>query len=272
MIRRGDAGPGNDRSGEGLLDFRHISVMLGGKRVLNDITLTIGAGEHVAILGPNGCGKSTLIKTVTRECYPLAEPGSSLTILGRETWDVFELRPLLGIVSSELLQRSTREITGREMVLSGFFSSIGLQPYHQVSRAMARKTSEVLELLGAAHLANREMNGISQGEAHRLLIGRALVHDPMALLLDEPSNSLDFRAALGLRDVLRKLARAGTGILMVTHHLPDILPEIDRVILLREGRVFRDGPKRAVLTTKHLSELFGLPVEVSQRDGYYRLG
>jgi len=262
---------GQEAMTRGLLDFRHVSVMLGGKRVLDDITLSIGAGEHVAILGPNGCGKSTLIKTITRECYPLAVPESSLTILGRATWNVFELRPLLGIVSSELLQRSTREITGREMVLSGFFSSIGLQPYHQVSRAMTRKTDQVLELLGARHLADREMNGISQGEAHRLLIGRALVHDPMALLLDEPSNSLDFRAALGLRDILRKLARAGTGILMVTHHLADILPEIDRVILLREGRVFRDGPKRALLTTKHLSELFGLPVQVLQRDGYYHL-
>jgi len=255
----------------GLLDFRHVSVMLRGKRVLDDVTLTIGAGEHVAILGPNGCGKSTLIKTITREYYPLAEPGSSLTILGRETWDVFELRRLLGIVSSEVLQRSTREITGREMVLSGFFSSIGVQPYHKVSRAMTRKTNQVLELLGARHLADRQMNGISPGEAHRLLIGRALVHDPMALLLDEPSNSLDFRAALGLRDILRKLARAGTGILMVTHHLSDILPEIDRVILLREGLVYADGPKRALLTTQRLSKLFGLPVHVAQRDGYYHL-
>ena len=254
-----------------LLDFRHVAVMVGGKRVLNDITLTIGAGEHVAILGPNGCGKSTLIKTITREFYPLAEPESSLKILGRETWDVFELRYLLGIVSSEMLERSRREITGREMVLSGFFSSIGLQPYHHVSRAMTRKTHQVLELLGASHLADRAMNGISPGEAHRLLIGRALVHDPMALLLDEPSNSLDFRAALGLRNILRKLARAGTGILMVTHHLPDVLPEIDRIILLRDGRIFADGSKRSLLTTKHLSELFGLPVHVAQRDGYYHL-
>ena len=120
---------------------------------------------------------------------------------------------------------------------------------------MIEKTNQVLELLEARHLADREMNGISPGEAHRLLIGRALVHDPMALLLDEPSNSLDFRAALELRDILRKLARAGTGILMVTHHLPDILPEIDRVILLREGRVFADGPKNALLTTERLSRI-----------------
>ncbi|MGP0072280.1 MAG: ABC transporter ATP-binding protein [Bryobacteraceae bacterium] len=254
-----------------LLAFRHVSVMLGGKRVLHDISLTIGAGEHVAILGPNGCGKSTLIKTITRDCYPLALPESSLTILGRDTWNVFELRPLLGIVSNELMQRCTREITGREMVLSGFFSSIGVQPYHEVTAAMIEKTKQVLELLEAPHLADREMTEMSSGEAHRLLIGRALVHDPLALLLDEPSNSLDFRAALELRDILRKLALSGTGILMVTHHLPDILPEIDRVILLREGRVFADGPKSDLLTTDRLSDLFGLPVELARRDGYYHL-
>ncbi len=254
-----------------LLAFHHISVMLGGKQVLHDISLRIGAGEHVAILGPNGCGKSTLIKTITRECYPLALPDSSLTILGRDTWNVFELRPLLGIVSNELMRRCTREINGREMVLSGFFSSVGIQPYHEVTAAMIEKTEQVIELLEVPHLADREMTEMSSGEAHRLLIGRALVHDPLALLLDEPSNSLDFRAALELRDILRKLAQTGTGILMVTHHLPDILPEIDRVILLRQGRIFADGAKSELLTTERLTELFGLPVELARRDGYYHL-
>ena len=257
--------------GPALLAFQHVSVMLGGKRVLDDITLTIGAGEHVAILGPNGCGKSTLIKTINRECYPLAEPETSLTILGSDTWDVFELRPLLGIVSSELMRRCTREITGRDLVLSGFFSSIGVQPYHQITGAMIEKSNQVLDLLEVPHLAERQMTGMSSGEAHRLLIGRALIHDPLALLLDEPSNSLDFRAALELRDILRKLAQAGTGILMVTHHLPDILPEIDRVILLRQGRVFADGAKSKLLTTQRLTQLFGLPVKLTRRDGYYHL-
>src|ERR1700728_496466 len=254
-----------------LISFQNISVMLGGKRVLHEITLRIGAGEHVAILGPNGCGKSTLIKTITRECYPLALPDSSLTILGRDTWNVFELRPLLGIVSNELMRRCTRDITGHELVLSGFFSSIGVQPYHHVTPAMLDKTHQVLHLLEIPHLAQREITELSTGEAHRLLIGRALVHDPLALLLDEPSNSLDFRAAIELRDLLRKLAHAGTGILMVTHHLPDIIPEMDRVILLRRGRVFADGCKSEILTTGRLTELFGLPVELARRDGYYHL-
>jgi iron complex transport system ATP-binding protein len=169
------------------------------------------------------------------------------------------------------MARCTREVTGRDTVLSGFFSSIGIQPYHEVTAAMNEKADQVLELLEAQHLANREMNGMSSGEARRLLIGRALVHDPLALLLDEPSNSLDLRAALELREILSKLAQAGMGILMVTHYLPDILPEIERVILLREGRVFSDGPKSEILTTERLTELFGLPVELSKRDGYYHL-
>jgi iron complex transport system ATP-binding protein len=254
-----------------LLDFRNISVMRGEKVVLDGLTLRIEAGEHVAIIGPNGCGKSTLIKTITRECYPLARPDSSLTLFGQNVWNVFELRFLLGIVSSDLMYTCTREITGRELVLSGFFSSIGLQPYHHVTPEMVEKTRRVFDLLEVPHLADREMTELSSGEGRRVLIARALVHEPLALLLDEPSNSLDIHAALELRDILRKLAQAGTGILLVTHHLPDIIPEIDRVILLRKGQVFADGEKGRLLTSERLSELFGLPVELTRRDGYYHL-
>src|SRR6202451_1219602 len=115
-----------------LLAFNHVSVMLGEKTVLQDITLSIGAGEHVAILGPNGCGKSTLIKTIARECYPLARAGSRMAIFGQERWNIFDLRPLLGVVSNDWMALCTREITGREAVLSGFFGSVGVQPYHRI--------------------------------------------------------------------------------------------------------------------------------------------
>src|SRR6202171_6796169 len=130
-----------------LLDFRNIRVMRGEKIALDDFSLRIGAEEHVAILGPNGCGKSTLIKTITRECYPLARPDSSMSILGQDSWNVFELRKLLGIVTNDLIATCTRAITGLEVVLSGFFSSIGLQPYHHVTGAMREKARAVLDLL-----------------------------------------------------------------------------------------------------------------------------
>jgi iron complex transport system ATP-binding protein len=249
-----------------LLDMRRVSVMRGARTVLHAIDLRIGVGEHVAILGPNGCGKSTLIKTVTRECYPLMEAGSSMTILGEERWDVFELRAVLGIVSNDLMAACTRGITGRDVVLSGFFSSIGIWPHHQVE-----KTERVLARLEASHLSGRLVSEMSSGEARRVLIGRALVHDPKALLLDEPSSSLDVFAQHELRRILRELARSGIGLILVTHHLADIIPEVERVVLMREGRLLQDGPKQEVLTAANLGRLFGLPVTLARRDGYYHL-
>jgi iron complex transport system ATP-binding protein len=245
--------------------------MRGGNVALRDVSLTIGAGEHVAVLGPNGCGKSTLIKTITRECYPLADAGSSVTILGQSLWNVFDLRGMLGIVSNDLMTQCTREITGFDVVLSGFFSSIGIWPNHHVTDAMRRKAAEVLALLEAPHLAQKPVDEMSSGEARRVLIGRALVHEPKALLLDEPSTSLDLFAQHELRETVRKLAHSGIGILLVTHHLSDIIPEIDRVIMMRGGKIAGDGPKAEILTPVRLKELFGVEVELAQRDGYYHL-
>jgi iron complex transport system ATP-binding protein len=254
-----------------LIDLRNVTVMRGANIALHDLSLRIGAGEHVAILGPNGCGKSTLIKTITRECYPLARPGSSVGILGQSLWNVADLRKMLGIVSNDLMTQCTREITGFDIVLSGFFSSIGIWPNHHVTAAMRAKTAEVLDLLEAPHLAEKPVEEMSSGEARRMLIGRALVHDPRALLLDEPSTSLDLFAQHELRQMVRRLAQAGIGILLVTHHLSDIIPEIDRVILMRAGAVVGDGPKAKLLTAASLKELFGVDVELAERDGYYHL-
>ncbi len=245
--------------------------MRGDNIALHDLSLSIGAGEHVAILGPNGCGKSTLIKTISRDCYPLARPESSVSIMGESTWNVFDLRGMLGIVSNDLMTQCTRELTGYEIVLSGFFSSIGIWPNHHVSDAMRAKAAEVLERLEASHLAEKPVDEMSSGEARRMLIGRALVHDPKALLLDEPSTSLDLLAQHELRETVRRLAQSGMGILLVTHHLSDIIPEIERVIFMRAGRVVGDGPKGEMLTAPSLRGLFGLEVELAQRDGYYHL-
>jgi iron complex transport system ATP-binding protein len=245
--------------------------MRGANTALRELSLSIGAGEHVAILGPNGCGKSTLIKTITRECYPLMRPGSSVSILGQDAWNIFDLRSMLGIVSNDLMTQCTRDITGFDVVLSGFFSSIGIWPNHHVTAAMREKTGHVLSVLESPHLREKPVDEMSSGEARRMLIGRALVHDPLALLLDEPSTSLDLFAQHELRELIRKLARSGIGILLVTHHLSDIIPEIERVIFMRNGSIADDGPKETMLTAPNLQELFGVKVELARRDGYYHL-
>ena len=244
----------------------------GENYVLDGLTLSIAQGEHVAILGPNGSGKSTLIKLVSRELYPrMKDEPWSLRILGRDRWHLFELRNQLGLVSNDWMQMCTRDFAGYEIVLSGFFGSVGIWPYHHVTAEMERKAREAMDLLEIAHLAGRNTNEMSSGEARRILIARALVHDPQALILDEPTTSLDLRATYELREILRKLARSGIGMIMVTHHLPDIIPEMERVVLLANGRVCRDGAKRDVLTAPALGEIFGIPVEVLEREGYYHV-
>jgi iron complex transport system ATP-binding protein len=264
-----------------LLEYHDVSVYRGDTLALDRLSLTIRVGEHVAILGPNGCGKSTLIKTFTRECYPANRDGAStLRILGQEAWDVKELRSMLGIVTNDLVAECTRgmssdfaeiprRVTARDTVLSGFFSSIGVWAHHHVTPEMSAKAQQLLERLGVAHLADRLLDEMSSGEVRRVVIARALVHDPSSLVLDEPTNSLDLRATYELRDAVRDIARSGMSVLLVTHHLPDIIPEIDRVILIKRGRVVEDGPKEQVLTSAALSDLFGIPVEVGQRGEYY---
>ena len=254
-----------------LIDFERVTVMRGETLALDDVSLRIGAGEHVAIIGPNGCGKSTFIKAITRECYPLAREGSSLTILGGDHWNIFELRKLLGIVSADLMTLCIRDLTGFDMVLSGFFSSIGIWPNHEVTVDMRARARRALEQLEVSYLADRFTDQMSSGEGRRLLLARALVHEPRALILDEPSTALDLFAQQELRATLRKLAQSGTGLVMVTHHLSDLIPEIDRVILMQRGRVIADGPKQEILTAERLSKLFGLPVDLAEREGYYNL-
>jgi iron complex transport system ATP-binding protein len=254
-----------------LIEFERISVMRGNTRALDDVSLKIDAGEHVAILGPNGCGKSTLIKTITRECYPLISPESSVRILGEEHWNIFELRALLGIVSSDLMMTCTRAISGRDVVLSGFFSSIGVWPHQEITPDMYDCAERAMAMLEVSHLADRFTDEMSSGEARRMLIARALIHDPHALILDEPSVALDLSAQYELRLIFRKLAQSGVGIIMVTHHLSDLIPEIERVLLMNRGRIISDGPTREVLIESKLSELFGRPLQLSERDGYYNL-
>src|SRR6202167_2527822 len=261
-----EEGPGAKESPE-FLRMRNVDVARGQKVVLHDVNLRIAAGEHVAILGPNGCGKSTLIKTMTCECYPIVRPGMEMNVYGRDRWDVQELRQHLGVVAAELPGERTAVTRGLDAVVSGFFSSSTLWPNLLVTETMHASALDALELLGAEHLRDRWVGEMSAGERRRVMIARALVHQPEMLLLDEPSNALDLAAQRELRQALRRVAQQGVGILMVTHHLADILPEIDRVIMMKDGRIFADGPKRDLLTPEKLRDLFGVEVRLIEHEG-----
>jgi iron complex transport system ATP-binding protein len=252
-----------------LFEFSHVDVLRGGREVMHDLNLRVDDGEHVAVVGPNGAGKSTLLKLITRECYPVPSADMVCRIFGRELWNVFDLRADLGIVSNDLADNLSGSARVREIVLSGFFSSWSLEPGHAVTGAMREACDRALEGLGIAQLAERRLDELSSGEVRRAAIARAFVHRPRALVFDEPSNSLDIAAQRDVREAMRTLARAGLAIVLVTHDLPDVVPEIERVVLLRDGRVWRDGRKDEVLTAAHLSELFGVSVQLAREGGYY---
>jgi len=246
------------------LELRHVNVARGDRVVLHDVNLTVKTGEHVAILGPNGCGKSTLIMAMTCQVYPIVRPDMVVRIFGRERWDLTQLRRHFGVVAAELPGERTAVTTGLDAVIAGFFSASTLWPNLHVSEEMRARGREALERIEAGHLSARLVGEMSAGEKRRILIARALVHRPKQLLLDEPSNALDLAAQRDLRETLRRLAREGTGLVLVTHHLGDILPEIERVILMRSGRIVGDGPRAELLTEARLSELFNAPVRIGR--------
>ena len=277
---------------ESIFSLQNVNVARGDRTILTDINLSLTSGEHLAILGPNGCGKSTLLKTITCELYPLAvNPDGSrptVRIFGRDRWDLTQLRQRLGVVSAELPGKSTLTTTGLDAILTGFFASSTLWPNLTVTPAMRERAEELLVQVGATALRSHPFGQMSAGQQRRIMIARALAGSRAAaaqqqgtshlpdgsnpaemLLLDEPSNALDLAAQQDLRSLLGHLAQSGVTILLITHHTADIIPEIGRVLLMQEGRIAADGPKRDLLTATRLSLLFGASLELTQRDGYF---
>jgi iron complex transport system ATP-binding protein len=272
-----------------LLELHDASVVLGGTRVLDRLTLSIPVGEHTAILGPNGAGKSTFMKLLTLQLYPAIEDGlplperegfsraaPAIRVFGQDRWDVFELRSKLGIVSADLHDRfvhgnSNGVLTGLDAVVSGFFATHGIFGHQRVTDLMRRQAMDALERVDAGRLARATLDTMSTGEARRVLIARALVRQPTALVLDEPTRGLDLVSRHHFMERVRAVAQQGTTLLLVTHHVDEIVPEIARVILLRRGRIARDGAKADVLTAKALSHGFDAPLSVEESGGYFHV-
>jgi iron complex transport system ATP-binding protein len=259
---------------EAIVELEHVDVARGQSVVLHDVSLRIDAGEHVVILGPNGCGKSTLLKTMTCECYPLAKEETRVKIMGRERWDLTELKRRMGVVSAELPGRQTLTTTGFDAVLTGFFSSSTLWPNLTVTAAMRERAEEIVVLVGASELRDKLVGEMSAGQQRRVMIGRALAGasvdgEVKMLLLDEPSNALDLGAQHDLREMLRGLAARGIAIVLITHHVEDIFPEMQRVVMMREGRIVADGSKTELLTQERLSALFGRELALREREGWW---
>jgi len=255
-----------------LFELDRATVVRGATRVLHNLSLTIPLGQHTAILGPNGGGKSTFIKLINRELYPLAREGDApVKVFGLRRWNVNELRNRLGVVTSDLTRdlQQMPYLRVEDAVVTGFFSSFVVPPHRQIDAGMRARAHDALEQVRASTLADRPVAELSTGEMRRVLIARALVHEPQALLLDEPTAGLDLVARQHFLGLMRSLAQRGITLVLVTHHIEEIIPEIDRVLLLRDGAVYADGGRATTLTDAHLSHAFGGPVRVRCEDDFY---
>lgn len=254
-----------------LIDIHDATIYRGRTRVFHRFSLRIEQHERVAVLGPNGSGKTTLLKTLNRDLYPVAAPDSWVRILGRAHWNVWQLRAHIGLVSPDLQSGFHPEATVLDAVVSGYFSSIGVdsrQRAHLRPQQLDRAEA-VLDTLQLASLRERAYRTLSTGQQRRCLLARALVHEPHTLILDEPTAGLDMAASLDFLARVRAWAGRGCSLLLVTHHLNEIPPEIERVIVLDEGRIVADGPKRSVLTPALLSAVYGVEVRVAEIDGHF---
>jgi iron complex transport system ATP-binding protein len=254
-----------------LIDIRNATIYRGSTRVFEDLTLRIDQHEPAAILGPNGSGKTTLLKVINRELYPMRRDDAWVRILGRETWNVWELRSHIGIVSHDLQTRYRGTTTGLHVVLSGYLSSVGIHG-SLAGRISAEQTShamEIMKALGVEMLADTLLRNMSTGQQRRCLLARALIHDPDTLILDEPTAGLDLAASFDYLARIRRLTADGKNIVLVTHLLNEIPPEIDRVILLREGKIVADGAKTDVLTEQNLRKTYDVDLRLAKVGDYY---
>ena len=254
-----------------LIDITHATVCRGDNRVFDDFSLTLSQHESVVILGPNGAGKTTLLKLLMREIYPLWRDHPVVRILGKERNDIWELRRQLGIISADLQENYSPEVLGRQVVLSGFFSSVGVWGHHRLTDEQYQRVEAVLSQLDIQALADRAFGELSSGQQRRLLLGRALVNAPAHLILDEPTSGLDLSATFQYLQTMRELIRSGHTLVLVTHHIHEIPPEVTRVVMLNQGKVWADGKKTEMLTESRLSSLYGVDVRLVESAGWYQV-
>jgi len=263
--------PTDKRTDQPLLIFSEAVVVRSGKEILHVDSLTLPENEHVALLGPNGSGKSTLIKLITREIFPLHREHPPVLFQGHERIPLVEIKKHIGIVSASMQDQIAVHLPAIEVVCGGFFGSLGVPQNYVADKQTYDQCYSVMETLGIEDLARRDILTLSTGQARRVLFARALVHDPAVLVLDEPCSGLDPQGMHYVRQTMRALAQMGKTIILVSHYPEDIVPEIDRVVLLKDGRIFADGEKKQLLTNDIMSELFEAPLQVTCRNGYYSL-
>ena len=254
-----------------LIEISDATVYRGDVKVFDHLDLEISQNESTVVLGPNGSGKTTLLKIIARELYPIWHQNLVVRILGMEKVNLWNLRSCLGLISNDLQYNYSPEVLGSDVVLSGFFSSVGVWRHHEYNTDHNYRVNEIMNDLSVAHLASTPFGKLSTGQQRMLLLCRALVNNPPNLLFDEPTNGLDLYSTFTYLECIRGLIKSKHNIVLVTHNIHEIPPEVSKVILLNKGKVWMQGSKKEVLTKKNLSELYEVNLSLVESGGWYQV-
>ncbi|MFP6879437.1 MAG: ATP-binding cassette domain-containing protein [Roseibacillus sp.] len=254
-------------AGEPVLELENVTVWRGDNRVFDGLSMRVERGERLAILGPNGAGKSTLLALISGDLHPVAEGGVA-RLFGEEFWSLYDVRERIGLVTPEQRELFADDELASDVVLTALHGTYGRTRGQRFSAAEKKRAWKAMKAAGVHELMWRDYGELSSGERRRFLLARALVHEPEMLILDEPTTSLDLTGAWNLLGAVRNLMRNGTGVMLVTHDVREIPPEIDRVVLMKEGVILADGQKRKVLTPERLRECYGVEVRVRWSGGF----
>lgn len=254
-----------------IINFKNVTVGYNNKTVLNNINLTIKEGEHSVILGANGSGKSTLIKLMSNDIYPSRKTPYIKEVFGQERWNIWDLKKHLGIITNDIHNdfiNQAKFTTGLDVILSGFHSTLGLFTYQEFTQYQMEKSLEIMSFLEIESLEYKKVGEMSTGELRKCIIGRALIHNPKAMLLDEPTVGLDIKAQINFIEIIRKISKTTT-IILITHHIEEIFEEISKAILIADGTIYKQGDKKDIIISKNLSDIFDLNLDIDMKSGRY---
>jgi len=254
-----------------IINFKNINVGYDEKIILKNLNLTIKQGEHWAILGANGSGKSTLMKLIQSEIHPRFDKNSTKELFGMSHYSLFELREKLGVISNDLhyfFHDKVSFLTGYEVVQSGFYSTFSIFKHQDFTELQHQRVQETLEFLEIAYLKNKKVSNMSTGELRKCIIARALIHNPQAFILDEPTVGLDIKAQINFLKMLQKLA-LHSSIILVTHHLEEIFEDITNIALIHNNTIYKSGSKNEILTSDNLSTIFDTKIKINEKHNRY---
>jgi len=249
--------------------FKNIDVYIDQKKILSDINLNLNHGENIVILGPNGSGKSTFLKLLNRSIYPINSRNSSLKLFNNENINIWEVRKKVGFLFKEMEQRVINGVNLYDVIASGFSGSFNSKFSKLISKSEKEKINKLIYDWELDNIVNKHFKSLSEGQKRRALLARALVYEPSLLVLDEPFCNLDIKSNFILNKNINRLLDKSINIIYVTHNLESILSRTNRVLLIKEGKIIKDGKPNEIIKSEILSELFQISINVIKQNDHW---